>query len=416
MKRHLALFLAFALLPASGNAQDDGKSLVDPHLEAPSHRGLAEDPAIEAGLLWLARHQHEDGSWNASNFSACCKTSVCEGKGWRDSDTGVTGLALLAFLQAGCTHLTAWKVRDQVLDREVCFGDAVRNALRWLIKNQDSDGCIGGQSGGKYMYGHAICALALAEAFDRTKADLFGDPAQNAIDFLVAAQNPYNGWRYSKRCGDNDTSVTGWCLMAMDAGRRAGLKIEGRKKQTPFQGALAWFDEVTDPKTFTAGYTSRRDLHGGGDRAGHMKHPTLTALAVRGRLLCGARADDPAVADGLKLLLADSPRWDMEKKTIDYLYWFYATSALLAAQGADGKDWPEWSKSVTSTLKEWQASPKDNCACGSWYAIDPWSPVGGRVYATAVNVLTLEACIGGGKSGNEAGAPSGHPGASPAPK
>jgi hypothetical protein len=38
-----------------------------------------------------------------------------------------------------------------------------------------------------------------------------------------------------------------------------------------------------------------------------------------------------------------------------------------------------------------QARPEAGCAHGSWDpSVDRWGMVGGRVYATALNVLTLE--------------------------
>ncbi len=68
------------------------------------------EASVEAGLLWLAKAQSPDGAWNAKQFGAGTETMALgenrHGTGDR-ADTGVSGLALLAFLSAGHTH---WRV------------------------------------------------------------------------------------------------------------------------------------------------------------------------------------------------------------------------------------------------------------------------------------------------------------------
>ena len=49
-------------------------------------------------------------------------------------------------------------------------------------------------------------------------------PAQKAVRFALAAQNPGNGWKYDLREGHNDTSVTGWMILALKGARNAGQK------------------------------------------------------------------------------------------------------------------------------------------------------------------------------------------------
>ena len=48
------------------------------------------------------------------------------------------------------------------------------------------------------------------EAYGMTRNPRYKKPAQNALDFIAMARNPYFAWRYAPRSGDNDTSVTGW--------------------------------------------------------------------------------------------------------------------------------------------------------------------------------------------------------------
>jgi len=164
---------------------------------------------VVKGLMWLARHQDPDGSWGAASYANQCVGAKCGGRGDPEYDTGVTGLALLAFLGAGYSHLSKDEFPDPVTPgRTLKFGEVVKNGLKWLMSKQDPEGCIGGR-GMKYMYGHAIAATALSEAYGISATQLFKGPAQKAVDFIVAAQNPGRGWRYTHQSGDNDSSVTG---------------------------------------------------------------------------------------------------------------------------------------------------------------------------------------------------------------
>src|SRR5205085_9748170 len=81
-------------------------------------------------------------------------------------------------------------------------------------------------------------------------------PAQSAINYIVAAQDPQSGgWRYQPRQG-GDTSVFGWQMMALKSGQRAGLNVP----QATLDGASRWLDscETTDGGGF--GYTGPGDF------------------------------------------------------------------------------------------------------------------------------------------------------------
>ncbi|HEY2760570.1 MAG TPA: hypothetical protein VGI75_07495, partial [Pirellulales bacterium] len=74
--------------------------------------GSAEgESAVQAALHWLAANQSSDGRWNADKFGAMQemavpgKERIGAGGNGSKADTAVTGLALLAFLGAGNTHL-----------------------------------------------------------------------------------------------------------------------------------------------------------------------------------------------------------------------------------------------------------------------------------------------------------------------
>ncbi|MBI4563106.1 MAG: terpene cyclase/mutase family protein [Planctomycetes bacterium] len=350
--------------------------------------GKATEEAVLAALKWLSRHQNADGSWSAVDHSKNCGVAAPErypgtcgaSPGHADFDAGVTGLSLLAFLGAGHSHLSK-DTHD-----EICFGDVVRKGLQWLMAHQDKEGCIGPRQALKHGYSHHICVLAMSEAYGLTGSNLFKEPAQKAVDFTVASQNPGKAWRYKVRSGDNDSSVTGWAVMALKSAELSGLTFP----RAAYDGARAWFDEVTDEASGRVGYnrkgTGKVFTMGMNEHFSH--HETLAAIGAMSRILIDRARKDPRVAKGCDLLLNDLPRW--EDVEIDYYYWHHASLALFHYDGPGGPKWTAWNEKMKDALVRHQNMKAAECKNGSWDPVDRWSGEGGRVYATAINALTLE--------------------------
>jgi hypothetical protein len=346
-------------------------------------RGPAKtEEAVLSALLWLARHQSPDGSWGVQGHTAQCKGKPCAPnppEASADFDTGVTGLALLAFLGAGYSHLS----RDT--HEGICFGDAVKKALQWTLNRQDADGFFGSRLGHKAMYNHAIAALAVCEAYGLSGSILFRENAQRAVDALVAAQNPGKGWRYTPRSGDSDTSVTGWAVMALKSAELSGLSIP----PASYAGARAWLDEVTEPDYGRAGYTHRGTGKVYCPHNAHFEHQeALTAIAVMSRIFIDRNPSDANLRNGAHLIARDIPAWDGPR--IDFYSWYYQALALFQVDGPSGPLWSKWNKGMVEALVKPQNAPSSGCKSGSWEPVDRWSCEGGRVYATAINALTLE--------------------------
>ncbi|MEK7482711.1 MAG: prenyltransferase/squalene oxidase repeat-containing protein [Planctomycetota bacterium] len=257
------------------------------------------ESAVTAGLRWLKEHQDPNGHWDADNFTAHCKGSTCSGLGKEWTDMGQTGLAVLAFLGAGHTH------------RSGNFKEQVRNALQYIKENQTPDGCFGPQAkDSHYMYNHAITSLAMAEAYEVSgKSPLLKASAQAGIDYLVNAQNPGLAWRYEAQSGDNDSSVSGWAIMALKSAKLAGLHVPPES----FDGVKNWYDSVTDDSYYRSGYMKRGDS---GSRLSGLEtkfapSEAMTAVAMTARVFMGEEPNKSAyIKGGAQLLSKNLPDWE----------------------------------------------------------------------------------------------------------
>ncbi len=331
---------------------------------------------VEPGLAWLARHQDEDGRWDCDGFMKHDGAApVCDGGGSPHHDPGVTGLALLSFLGAGQTH------------RRGGHRETVAHGLAYLRRIQDAEGCFGPRTDARFVYDHALAALAMVEAFAWGKSPVHGRSAQRAVDFIEACRNPSAAWRYGVRPGESDTSVSGWMAMALLSAKDAGLRVD----EASLAGVRSWLDRVTDPGTGRVGYTSRDD---GPDRPPEARErwpagrsESLTALGVLLRIRLG---EDPRrsgiVMKGTGRLRGCLPRWEEATGAVDMCYWLFGTGA---AFHFGGDVWKEWNAALRPAIADHQRTAPPAFA-GSWDPVDPWGSEGGRVASTAFMVLCLD--------------------------
>ena len=200
-------------------------------------------------------------------------------------------------------------------------------------------------------------------------------------------RNPYSCWRYQPRDNDNDSSVTGWAIMAYKSAKDFKLQVNAQALKI----SANFLDELTDPATGRCGYTKRgeKSSRHPGDHSTRFpieKGEALTAVGLFCRFFLG---QDPKKEANMKAaaetLMQRPPIWDKDG-SIDHYYWYYATYALYQM---GGNYWTEWSKKLTPAVVKTQR--EDGNYKGSWDAIGAWGEDGGRVYSTAILVLTLEA-------------------------
>ncbi len=351
--------------------------------------GVPTNDAVFAALLWLKQHQAREGHWSASAFDDECDIDEpggpCDGRGSPLVDTGVSGLALLAFLGAGNT------------DRSGPFQATVKRGLRYLVDVQAPDGSLAPPNAVQGTYDHAIATLALVEGYTRARGSVYlKKPAQRALDALAALRTPGTGWRYMPDHPEMaipgrtaDTSVTGWAVLALAAGRKAGLRVD----ETAWDDALAFLDEMTDPVTGRTGYLDPGGpvaREAGADvRWPEAKSEAMTAVGLLCRMFADPDLADPrsaALVDkAVERLVALPPDWSDSGRR-DYYGWYYGAYAVYQV---GGRAWRVWEKALLDNLLP--AQHRDGERKGSWDPQhDPWGRVGGRVYATAINALTLE--------------------------
>lgn len=314
--------------------------------------------AVERGLIWLAKHQDADGHWGIHELH--CKDHQCTGHGSFQSNTAATGLGLLAFLGAGYTHQSG--EHQAVVDR----------GLKWLIQHQKPDGDLfADESEFVWFYSHGMASIALCEAYGLTKDPALREPAQKALNFIVASQHPqFGGWRYRPKF-ESDTSVSGWQLMALKSGEMAGLTVS----KDVYSGVAKWLDSV-ESKTAKGQFTY------------HPSRPVSLAMTAEGLLMrqyLGAVRTDARLQSGADFLRQHLP--DLADR--DAYYWYYATQVMFHMQGAH---WDEWNTRLRDTLVSTQL--KDGDPNGSWSPDRPtpekWGAAGGRHYVTCMNLLMLE--------------------------
>ncbi len=325
--------------------------------------------AVRAALGWLAQTQSTNGGWDASKFGAGDERVILgqdrNGAG-ANADTGITGLALLAFLGSGHTH------------RSGPYAAEVARGLEYLRQRQRANGALHGDAQVfAQMYCHSMATFAVCEALAMTRDPRLEPMAQAAVRYTLSMQHPTDGgWRYL-RGHTGDTSQLGWQLMTLRSAELAGVAIP----------------EVTWTRANRFLSRVRRGNSGGlaSYRPDGPPSRTMTAEAMYCRQVVGSRS--AAVANlGANFGVNEEATRSVVSKLPDpgrrNLYmWYYATLALHHNRDqspAAATAWDDWNHALTTTLLTTQQND------GSWSATTVWGGYGGRVYTTALSAMCLE--------------------------
>jgi hypothetical protein len=364
-----------------GNRNGGGRKLM-----VMRHGGSkASEGAVDKALEWLAYHQEADGHWDCLKWEGSANDGRCVGI---NGNAATTGFALIAFLGAGHT------------DKVGKYRDNVARGLKWLIEqlNECEKTCGKGRwcvnYGSNYTQGVATMALAEASGMNPRNAEL-KDAAQRAVDGVIfgqikVADSEYHAWGYAPHATTNDTSVSGWNVMALKSAKCAGLHVD----PFSFSGAMAWINTGQDLKDAPKGGDAEY-WEGGmmayqgtvGAAPGTHKNMAMTAAAALTRLLVGGEKPDSAGVAGPCNLMKQEAHLP-NKWPGNLYYWYYATLCMFQK---GGEHWKSWNEPMKKTLVDCQR--KDGDFAGSYDPLDGEDLGhirGGRVQATALGALCLE--------------------------
>jgi hypothetical protein len=305
-----------------------------------------------------------------------------EGVGLGRNDVGISALCMLAFTGAG---------HD---DREGAHSGVVRRARQWLLSRQRvEDGGFGLAQDTLRVtfYGHSLATLALADLFLLTGDESLRTPIQRAVHYLSRCQGDGGGWDYPqpypgdsnwKRPTRNDLSITGWAAMALVAAREGGIDVpvESLKRLVNLMRESTRLDGE-------AIYANE------GVRAFH-RGMSMLAVSNLCRRLLGEAGDTETQRKQRDRMAAMPPAWDgaAEMTGSNMYYWYYGSLALLLGRDQTGGEdrWRQWNIALKKTLLPHQEKSGDRRGSFDPKA-DYWANNGGgRLYSTAICVLTLE--------------------------
>ena len=313
------------------------------------------EKAVEAGLKWIIQHQMPDGGWSF-DLKNCpsCQGQCSHGadKGLAADRCGATSMALLPFLGRGYTH------KDGPYKRQVEAGIGFLAAM--TVKGNGKAYSAGGN-----MYSQGLAGIVLSESYAMTQDRRLAMPAQAALNFIMAAQDPVGGgWRYSPK-QPGDTSAVGWQLMALKSGHMAFLQVS----PLTIKKAVEFLNSVQADDGATYGYADP------GNGAG------TSAVGLLCRMYLGWKKEHPALQRGVDRLAKMGPNTDLY---FDY----YATQIL---HHVEGERWVGWNNKMRDMLLTTQSNKGHEA--GSWYkGVEGGHGAhgAGRLYCTSLATMILE--------------------------
>ena len=319
------------------------------------------EAAVEAGLKWIINHQCSNGSWEFRHHRSECN-GRCGNEGNIDANNAATGLALMALLGAGNTHQSG-KYQGQVA-----------MGLDYLVNEINYRGYGGSLIGNDYqsIYCHAIATIALAEAYAMTGDERLKKPVTEAYRYIVTSQHGQGGWKYFPQ-KPGDMSVTGWVVMAIKSCENAGIETSEKTK--------AKAQDFINSLKFADGVRYGYEISGKGDikHAVANRKPSCTAIGNLMQMYFGRELEHPELRSACQYLA------DAGSSGTDIYFDYYATLLLHHARAPQ---WKHFNLTVRDNLIRTQQ--KHGHEAGSWFFPDVHGSVGGRVYTTAMAVMTLE--------------------------
>jgi hypothetical protein len=313
------------------------------------------EAAVEAAIKWVINHQLPDGSWSFDHTqSASCGGNCTHGGKYKDR-AGATAMALLPMLGRGYTH------------KEGPYKKQFEAGLTFLAtQSMNQNGAVYQKGGGSHpLYVQGLAGIVLSETYAMTQDKRLAAPAQLALNFIMAAQDPVGGgWRYQPK-QPGDTSAVGWQLMALKSGHMAFLQVN----PLTIKKAVEFLNRVQQDDGAMYGYTDPGNGYG------------TSAVGLLCRMYLGWKKDNPALQRGVARLAKAGPNADL-------YYDYYATQIL---HHMEGDMWVAWNTKMRDLLVKSQQT-KGHMA-GSWFEgfeKGHGPEYGGRLYCTSLATMILE--------------------------
>ncbi|HET6408601.1 MAG TPA: prenyltransferase/squalene oxidase repeat-containing protein [Chthoniobacteraceae bacterium] len=284
------------------------------------------------------------------------------------NETAMTALAILAMGSTG--HQPGDSTPE---------GQSMRKALNFVLQadRQEDDGYFGRKDGSR-MYGHGIVTLTLAEMLgmggDAQMDELLRNRCRKGIDLILKAQkvvkndNNRGGWRYSPDAGDSDMSVTVWQTMALRAAKNAGFDVP----KESIDEAVRYIKRGYEPTDERKGDVR----YGGFGYQGRGREISTTAEGLLALLVCGDYQSEEVLGSSERLFkegIKQGERW-----------FFYTTYYYAQGMYQRGGKYAETGERLVADLLLPIQSRE-----GWWEGVGGEEKGGGKVYATAMAVLSL---------------------------
>lgn len=311
--------------PGDGDFERNAAALITPDTQK----------AIDAGLLYLAQRQNDDGSFGTGGYAR---------------NVGVVALSGMAFMAGGSTPGRG------------PYGKEVSRCIRYLLNKSDPSGFIVYEPAASHgpMYGHGFATLFLAEVYGMSPDSELRDRLRRAVQVIVDSQNPEGGWRYLTKSTDADISVTICQVMALRAARNAGIAV-------PNETIDRCVDFIKRSQNPDGGFMY---MVSGGQSAFPRSAAGVVALYSAGIY------EGDELKKGLEYLMDHVPQPDAFARESHFFYGHYY--AVQAMWHAGGKYWEKWYPAIRDVLVARQVRG------GSW--MDPICPE----YGTAMACLILQ--------------------------
>ena len=244
------------------------------------------------------------------------------GTGAYRGNVAVTSLAALAMMGSGSSPGRG------------PYGPQIDKALQYIMDNTSPSGFVNIQTAATHgpMYGHGFATLFLAEAYGMTRRPELREKLEKAVRLIIDTQNGEGGWRYQPVKSDADLSVTVCQINALRAARNAGIFV-------PKETVDACIRYVKQSQNPDGGF---KYMLSGGASA----FPRSAAGVVA--LYSAAVYDTKEVDLGIKYLKQYTNEIKFGNRYSHYFYGHYYAAQALWIRGGD--EWNAWYPSIRDEL------------------------------------------------------------------